>query len=217
MYLRYGFLYLILTRSKFAVYTRHHFNIVETWSAYTTTYCGWSQDERDCIWYLTENWTTACHAWFWWWHYFYCINTSCRWNWQVASITVHITPPSPVLFPNLAFKTPIPASSLQSSVSVIEKHTSQRRRESESFYRLYAYFISHTHRQSAKLFLQSSELGLPHPSLAGECVPPPFDSEREGHIRLGERGWGVPISTKGQTLWYSVYLCTLWPYLKTVG
>ncbi len=28
-------------------------------------------------------------------------------------------------------------------------------------------------RQSAKLFLQSSELELPHPSPAGECVPPP--------------------------------------------
>jgi hypothetical protein len=27
--------------------------------------------------------------------------------------------------------------------------------------------------QSARLFLQSSELGLPHPSPAGECAPPP--------------------------------------------
>jgi hypothetical protein len=40
-------------------------------------------------------------------------------------------------------------------------------------------------RQSAKLFLQSSELGLPQPP------PPP------------------PIPTRGHTLWYSLYLCTV--------
>jgi hypothetical protein len=42
-------------------------------------------------------------------------------------------------------------------------------------------------RQSAKLFLQSSELGLPHPPPAGRGVG------------------GVPIPTRGHTLWYSVY------------
>jgi hypothetical protein len=30
------------------------------------------------------------------------------------------------------------------------------------------------YRQSARLFLHSSKLGLPHPSTAGECVPPRF-------------------------------------------
>ncbi len=41
-------------------------------------------------------------------------------------------------------------------------------------------------RLSAKVFLQSLELGLPH-SLT----------------RMRERGWGVPIPTRGFTLWYS--------------
>jgi hypothetical protein len=64
-------------------------------------------------------------------------------------------------------------------------------------------------RQSAKLFTQSSELGLPipTPSPAGWCVrspPPPFGSGG-GHTRLQVRGWGSPNSTRGQTLWYSIY------------
>ena len=49
-------------------------------------------------------------------------------------------------------------------------------------------------RQSTRLFLQSSQLGPPPP-----------------HTRLRERGCGiVPIRTKGQTQWYSRYICTLW-------
>jgi hypothetical protein len=31
-----------------------------------------------------------------------------------------------------------------------------------------------------------------------------------GHSRLRERGWAVPIPTRGHTLWYSSYICTLW-------
>jgi hypothetical protein len=27
---------------------------------------------------------------------------------------------------------------------------------------------------------------------------------------LQERGWGVPVRTRGQTLWFSRYICTLW-------
>ncbi len=42
-------------------------------------------------------------------------------------------------------------------------------------------------RQSARLSLQSSELGPP-PSHAGEGVPPLVPGE--GHSRWGERGWG---------------------------
>jgi hypothetical protein len=61
-------------------------------------------------------------------------------------------------------------------------------------------------RQSAKLFLQSSALGLPH-SLTRRrvCKPPPPPL---GHTRLRERGWGSPNSDRGDrhcgTL---VYLC----------
>jgi hypothetical protein len=67
-------------------------------------------------------------------------------------------------------------------------------------------------RQSAKLFLQSSELGIPHPSHARECVPPPppsFGSGGRGTLACGRGGGRVPIRTKGQTLWYSRYICTL--------
>jgi hypothetical protein len=40
-------------------------------------------------------------------------------------------------------------------------------------------------RQSARLFLQSCELGPPNPSLAGECVPSLFGSGGEGTNSLG--------------------------------
>jgi hypothetical protein len=39
-------------------------------------------------------------------------------------------------------------------------------------------------------------------------VPPPLGSRGGGHTRLRERGWGEPIRTKGQTLWYSRYNIT---------
>ncbi len=53
-------------------------------------------------------------------------------------------------------------------------------------------------RQSAKLFLQSSELGLPNPSPSGECAPPPFGPGGGGWIHSqGERGWGSPNSDEG--------------------
>jgi hypothetical protein len=61
--------------------------------------------------------------------------------------------------------------------------------------------------QSAKLFLQSSELGLPHPSPTGECAPPLWFRGVEAHS-LRERGGGVPIPTRGHTLWYSIYIRT---------
>jgi hypothetical protein len=49
-------------------------------------------------------------------------------------------------------------------------------------------------RQSARLFLQSSELGFPSPSPAGKCAPPPPLWFRGGwaHSLVGE-GAGVPF------------------------
>jgi len=65
-------------------------------------------------------------------------------------------------------------------------------------------------RQSAKLLLQSSELGLPQPLTWRRLCPPPFGSGGRGTL-AGERGGGrVPIPTRGHTLWYSIYVCTLW-------
>ncbi len=63
-------------------------------------------------------------------------------------------------------------------------------------------------RQSARLLLQSSELGrplpTPHPS---NPLPLWFRGVR---TRLRETGWGVPIWTRGQTLWYSIGVYLLW-------
>jgi hypothetical protein len=54
-------------------------------------------------------------------------------------------------------------------------------------------------RQSARLFLKSSELGPPDPSTAGECVPPSFGwggGGGGGHTRLRVRGllYGVDVT-----------------------
>jgi hypothetical protein len=60
-------------------------------------------------------------------------------------------------------------------------------------------------RHSAKLFLQSPELGLPHPQAS---VPPPF-----GSGAVEELGESQFRRARGHTLWYSVYISTLciWP------
>jgi hypothetical protein len=64
-------------------------------------------------------------------------------------------------------------------------------------------------RQSAKLFLLSSELGLPQPLTRRRVCPLPPRSGGSGTL-AGERGVGrVPIPTRGQTLWYSLHIRTL--------
>ncbi len=58
--------------------------------------------------------------------------------------------------------------------------------------------------QSARLFIQSSELGpSPTPSPAGECVPSSFGSGGEDILACGRGVEEVPSRTRGQTLWYS--------------
>jgi hypothetical protein len=64
-------------------------------------------------------------------------------------------------------------------------------------------------RQSAKLFHKSSELGLTPPLTRRRVCPPPGFGGR-GTL-TGERGVGrVPIPTRGHTLWFSLYIRTLW-------
>jgi hypothetical protein len=68
-------------------------------------------------------------------------------------------------------------------------------------------------RQSARLFLQSSELRLPHP-LTRRRVCSPLLWFRGIHTHCGRGGGRVPIPARGQTLWYSRHLliyalCTL--------
>ncbi len=66
-------------------------------------------------------------------------------------------------------------------------------------------------RQSARLFLQSSELGLPHPLPHRRVPPPPFWFGRGGGGTLarGRGGGKVPVPKRGQALWYSRYKSTL--------
>jgi hypothetical protein len=76
------------------------------------------------------------------------------------------------------------------------------------------WFTSHRVDQSTKLSLQSSELGLhpplPPPTRRPVCTPPPpFGSGRRAHSLAGEGMGAVPILTRGQTLWYFRYICTL--------
>jgi hypothetical protein len=77
------------------------------------------------------------------------------------------------------------------------------------------YFLNQRHiltqrRRSAKLFLQSSEIGTP-PTPHPQASVPPFPPGSGGRGTLaGGRGVGrVPIPTRGQTLWYSLYIRTL--------
>jgi hypothetical protein len=51
-------------------------------------------------------------------------------------------------------------------------------------------------RQNAKLFLQSFELGFPHP-LARRRVSSPLWFPGKGHTRFRDRGWGSPNSNEG--------------------
>ncbi len=48
----------------------------------------------------------------------------------------------------------------------------------------------------------------PHPQ-AGECAPLHFGSGGGGAHSLGGDGLGIPIPTRGHTLWYSVFRSTL--------
>ncbi len=62
-------------------------------------------------------------------------------------------------------------------------------------------------RQSARLFLLSSEFGQPTPSYRRRVLPPPpLVPGGGGHTCLRERGWADTIRTRGQTLWYSRYI-----------
>ncbi len=86
---------------------------------------------------------------------------------------------------------------------------------SECPHLLYRFLLYMQSRQSAELFLQSLELGLPHPHdrRGGECALPPLILWGRGALACGRGGGWVPISTRGHTLWYSMYICTLWFYL----
>jgi hypothetical protein len=69
-------------------------------------------------------------------------------------------------------------------------------------------------RQSAKLFLKSSELGLPQPLTSRRVCPLPPVIGGRGTLAGGTGVGRVPIPTRGHTLWYSLYIRTLWWKVK---
>jgi hypothetical protein len=77
-------------------------------------------------------------------------------------------------------------------------------------------------RQSAKLFLQSSELELPQPLTRRRvCPPTPHPPVLGGGAHSLARGVGrVPIPTRRHrytvVLWYSLYIRTLWLILTEI-
>jgi hypothetical protein len=56
----------------------------------------------------------------------------------------------------------------------------------------------------------SSELGLPPTPHPQASVPPPPCFWGEGNTRWRERGFESPNSDEGHTLWYSLYVRTVW-------
>jgi hypothetical protein len=82
-------------------------------------------------------------------------------------------------------------------------------------------FVSHgcgaQSRQSAKLFLQSSELGLPHPSPAGECAsPPPLVQVGRGTLACG-KGVGEAQFRRGYTHCGTLYRYVLYAVGASMG
>jgi hypothetical protein len=49
-----------------------------------------------------------------------------------------------------------------------------------------------------------------HPLTRRRVCPPPLWFRGERALSLGRGGVGVPIQTRGDTQWNSIYICTLW-------
>ncbi len=69
--------------------------------------------------------------------------------------------------------------------------------------------LAHRVGRVLRFFSSRRNWDSPNPLPASECGPPP--ALGGGAHSLAERGVGrVPIPTRGHTLWYSLYLHTLW-------
>ncbi len=79
------------------------------------------------------------------------------------------------------------------------------------FYLLCVVAIYAQSRQSDKLFTPVVGIGTPPTPHPQACVPP-IGSGGRSTLSGEKRGGRVPIPTKGHTLWYSVYVCTLCIY-----
>ncbi len=74
---------------------------------------------------------------------------------------------------------------------------------------LFSFFLRHHKADRVASFFSSSLIGtfpLPHTQAN---VPPPPLVPGEGILACGRGSGEVPFRTRGQTLWYSMYICTL--------
>ncbi len=78
-----------------------------------------------------------------------------------------------------------------------------------AIYTVYSQHKVRTYKEYHSL-CPSSELGLPPTPHPQASVPPPPCFWGEGNTRWRERGWESPNSDEGRTLWYSLYVRTLW-------
>jgi hypothetical protein len=76
------------------------------------------------------------------------------------------------------------------------------------------YIGGHKVGRVLSFFFSRRNWDSPKPSPEGVCALPPLVLGGRGTL-AGERGGGrVPIPTRGHTLWYSLYICTLWEALS---
>jgi hypothetical protein len=70
---------------------------------------------------------------------------------------------------------------------------------------------NYVHIKSTTVYASRRNWDSPHPPHPQASVPPPPCFWGEGYTRWRERGWESPNSDEGHTLWYSLYVRTLWP------
>ncbi len=74
------------------------------------------------------------------------------------------------------------------------------------------YFLQSTEYTECHAFCPFVGIGSPHPFTRKRVLLSPLWVQGGRLTRLRWRGWGNPIPTKGQTLWYSMYEYTVLYY-----
>ncbi len=77
------------------------------------------------------------------------------------------------------------------------------------------YPTKYVHIKSTTVYAPRRNWDFPQPPHPQASVPPPPCFWGEGNTRWRERGWESPNSDEGRTLWYSLYVRTLWCTLRT--
>jgi hypothetical protein len=68
----------------------------------------------------------------------------------------------------------------------------------------------YVHIKSTTVYAPRRNWDSPQPPARRLVCPLPSVSGGEGNTRWRKRGWESPISDEGHTLWYSLYVRTLW-------